>query len=593
MILAKIGFRIRSDFPDLLSRISYALYASHFLDQFKSKFLHIFFPALAENRRQSYVVKRSTSFIILLVGVLVACEMVSTYLKVPLSSTLAFGGVGGLALGLSARDIAANFLGGLLLLFNEPFVPGDMVTFRSGGGEVVGRVERVGWGQTRIRGRDTRPTYIPNSAFVNTAVTNMERITHRKFEAVVPIRFQDDNAMHELLGKIKEAIRTIPKLDVLSMPFRVHFVKFGAYSLEIEIVCYFATKSIDEFMGLQQTANMEIIKAIRDCGAQLALPTTQVAWTGVGGIASQLTEDGVASLSTAAYSSNVNKASTQTLQPQPRVAIKPSSPSSAGTLMSSTTGLTVASPPAALSLPPLVASSSSSSSSSTSSSSSSTSSLPSSALAAGSSTSNPPISIIQQKARAAVAAVTATMQSTTALKTPQSPASTSPITDTSTSISVNQSTLVKNFEQQPPTGKSINTGTTTTLGTSVASSSPQSTPPSTSSLSYSSKSYSPFPQPRKQVVVVGDETVANALNVGKAQTSSTTSPSLTTTQSIISNTASATTANTGTTTTTAAQPQQPVAKKLPAIPLPDTSFSELWNPIPERDIFGNDDPQPF
>ncbi len=50
-------------------------------------------------------------------------------LQVPLQSTLAFGGVGGLALGLSARDIAANFLGGMLLLFNEPFTPGDMVKF--------------------------------------------------------------------------------------------------------------------------------------------------------------------------------------------------------------------------------------------------------------------------------------------------------------------------------------------------------------------------------------------------------------------------------------------------------------------------------
>jgi MscS family membrane protein len=95
-----------------------------------------------------------------------------------------------LALGLSARDIAANFLGGMLLLFNEPFTPGDMVNFRTGNTELVGRVERVGWGQTRIRGRDTRPTYIPNSHFVQTAVTNMERITHRKFETIFAIRFQ-------------------------------------------------------------------------------------------------------------------------------------------------------------------------------------------------------------------------------------------------------------------------------------------------------------------------------------------------------------------------------------------------------------------
>ena len=181
MVLSKLGFHMRPDLPILLSKVMYALYISNFIDLFKTKFLHMFLPNLSENRRQSYVVNRSTSVVIWIVGILVACEMVSTFLRVPLSSTLAFGGVGGLAIGLSARDIAANFLGGMLLLFNEPFTPGDMVTFRTGNTELIGRVERVGWGQTRIRGRDTRPTYIPNSHFVQTAVTNMERITHRKF----------------------------------------------------------------------------------------------------------------------------------------------------------------------------------------------------------------------------------------------------------------------------------------------------------------------------------------------------------------------------------------------------------------------------
>jgi len=275
-LLIKMGFRIRPDFPTLLSRVSYAIYIANFIDLFKGQFLRIFFPSLAENRRQSYVVNRSSSVAIWVILFFVACEMVSTYLKVPLSSTLALGGVGGLALGLSARDIAANFLGGMLLLFNEPFVPGDMVTFKTGSSELIGRVERVGWGQTRIRGRDTRPTYVPNSHFVQTAVTNMERITHRKFEAIVPLRFQDQHLMQDVLMRIKDALRTIPKLDVLSMPFRVSFVKFGQYSLDIEITCFFATKSIDEFLALQQIANLEILKVIRECGAQLALPTSNI-----------------------------------------------------------------------------------------------------------------------------------------------------------------------------------------------------------------------------------------------------------------------------------------------------------------------------
>jgi small-conductance mechanosensitive channel len=276
MILGKLGFHMRSDLPILLSKVMYALYIANFIDLFKTKFLHMFLPNLSENRRQSYVVNRSTSVVIWVVGILVACEMVSTFLRVPLSSTLAFGGVGGLAIGLSARDIAANFLGGMLLLFNEPFTPGDMVTFRTGNTELIGRVERVGWGQTRIRGRDTRPTYIPNSHFVQTAVTNMERITHRKFEIILQLRYQDGGVMNDIIGKIRDGIRTIPKLDILSMPFRVNFVKIGTYGLEIEVTCYFATKSIDEFLALQQMANQEILKAISTGGGALALPTSQI-----------------------------------------------------------------------------------------------------------------------------------------------------------------------------------------------------------------------------------------------------------------------------------------------------------------------------
>ena len=130
--------------------------------------------------------------------------------------------------------------------------------------QVVGRVERVGWGQTRIRGRDTRPTYVPNAHFVQTAVTNMERITHRKFEATVPIRFSDYALMNDVINRIKDRLKNIAKLDVLSMPFRVSFVRVGSYCLEIEITCYFATKSIDEYLALQQVRWILMMDGLAD-----------------------------------------------------------------------------------------------------------------------------------------------------------------------------------------------------------------------------------------------------------------------------------------------------------------------------------------
>lgn len=135
-VLTRLGLHIRPDLPQLLSRLSYALFLSHFADLFKTQFLRTFFPKVGESKRQSYIIDKSASVAIWTIGGLVACEMVSTYLKVPLSSTLAFGGVGGLAVGLSLRDIAANFMGGMMLLFNEPFTPGDTVSFQSGTTEV-------------------------------------------------------------------------------------------------------------------------------------------------------------------------------------------------------------------------------------------------------------------------------------------------------------------------------------------------------------------------------------------------------------------------------------------------------------------------
>jgi len=43
------------------------------------------------------------------------------------SGVLAFGGIGGIAVGFAAKDLLANFFGGLMLYMDRPFVVGDWV----------------------------------------------------------------------------------------------------------------------------------------------------------------------------------------------------------------------------------------------------------------------------------------------------------------------------------------------------------------------------------------------------------------------------------------------------------------------------------
>lgn len=104
----------------------------------------------------------------------------------------------------------------------------------------------------------------------------MERITHRKLETKISLRFQDSSRVSDVISKVRMNLQDVPKLDYTTQPFRVSFVGFGEYCLEIEILAYFATKSLDEFLYLQEIANIEILKAVYESGAKLALPTTQM-----------------------------------------------------------------------------------------------------------------------------------------------------------------------------------------------------------------------------------------------------------------------------------------------------------------------------
>ncbi|MFG6247901.1 mechanosensitive ion channel family protein [Vibrio diabolicus] len=77
-----------------------------------------------------------------------------------LSGLLTFGGVGGLIVGLAAKDLLSNFFGGLMIYFDRPFKVGDWI--RSPDRQIEGTVERIGWRMTIIRTFDKRPLYVPN-----------------------------------------------------------------------------------------------------------------------------------------------------------------------------------------------------------------------------------------------------------------------------------------------------------------------------------------------------------------------------------------------------------------------------------------------
>lgn len=102
-----------------------------------------------EDSRMKYLLQRAGSVLVWGTEAIMLCYLVSTAFSLPLKAVFACGGLWSVFLGLMTKDLAANVLGGLQLLWNEPFTPGEIVTFKAGGTDLLGKVEHVGWTQTR------------------------------------------------------------------------------------------------------------------------------------------------------------------------------------------------------------------------------------------------------------------------------------------------------------------------------------------------------------------------------------------------------------------------------------------------------------
>ena len=155
-----------------------------------------------------------------------------------LAGLLAFGGMGGIAVGLAARDLLANVFGGITIYLDRPFAVGDWI--RSPDQDIEGTVEEVGWRRTLIRTFDKRPLYVPNAVFTTIAIENPSRMLNRRIKETIGIRYDDVSRVRAILDDVREYLQTSPLIDQ-SVTLMVNFDSFGPSSLDFFIYCFTRT----------------------------------------------------------------------------------------------------------------------------------------------------------------------------------------------------------------------------------------------------------------------------------------------------------------------------------------------------------------
>ena len=199
--------------------------------------------------------------------------MVLQSLGFSIAGVLAFGGLGGLAVGFAARDMLANFFGALMLFLDRPFAVGDWI--RSPDRDIEGTVEEVGWRSTRIRTFDERPLYVPNATFATLAVENPSRMRNRRIYETVGVRYDDLAAVPAIVADVREMLRQHPAIDA-GRTLIVNLLRFGPSSLDIMVYTFTRTTAWIEFHAIKEDVLLKIAGIVAAHGGEIAFPTRTV-----------------------------------------------------------------------------------------------------------------------------------------------------------------------------------------------------------------------------------------------------------------------------------------------------------------------------
>jgi MscS family membrane protein len=192
---------------------------------------------------------------------------------VNISAILAFGGIGGIAVGFAAKDLLSNFFGGLMIYLDRPFAIGDWI--RSPDRNIEGTVEKIGWRLTIIRTFDKRPLYIPNSVFATIAVENPSRMQNRRIYETVGVRYEDANVLETIVSDVKDMLRSHSEIDQ-QQTMIVNFNAFAPSSLDFFIYTFTKTTDWIKYHSVKQDVLFKVNKIIAKHGAEIAFPTSTV-----------------------------------------------------------------------------------------------------------------------------------------------------------------------------------------------------------------------------------------------------------------------------------------------------------------------------
>jgi potassium efflux system protein len=167
-------------------------------------------------------------------------------------------------LGFGLQEIVANFVSGLVILFERPVRVGDTVTV----GQLTGTVSRVRIRATTIIDWDRKEIIVPNKSFITEQVVNWT-LSDPITRIVVPVGVSYGSDVDLVQKVIADTVESLP-LVMEEPPPRVYFTGFGDSSLNFTVQVYL--RQLTDRLPLTHSVHDAILKALRKNGIEIPFP---------------------------------------------------------------------------------------------------------------------------------------------------------------------------------------------------------------------------------------------------------------------------------------------------------------------------------
>lgn len=174
---------------------------------------------------ERYAITTISKYVIFTIGFLIALGIINvTWNKVQwLVAGL------GIGFGFGLQEIVANFVSGLILLFERPLRIGDIVTI----GDVSGKVKSLHMRSTTIVNWDNKELIVPNKDLLTQRLINWTR-NEPKIRLCIPIGVSYQSDINKVIKLLTEIGQSHPFAEA-DPPPQVFFLKLGPNALEFEL----------------------------------------------------------------------------------------------------------------------------------------------------------------------------------------------------------------------------------------------------------------------------------------------------------------------------------------------------------------------